>query len=107
MVTSVVKSATIPAAILIGVATMLGVGLDFAQRFIGPLELHQRYGDYGGATSATGSKEYPRVVGDSEGYALKVARPTRTIASQFWSIDDYVYSITPPEGVVAVSEYAF
>src|SRR5215471_6077754 len=96
-----------PAAVLVLAATALGIGLQFAQRFTGPLELRRRYGNYGGANFVTGSKDYPRIVSDSEGYALKMTRPTRTVASQFWAIDDFVYAITPPEGVVAVSEYAF
>ena len=99
--------ASVPAAILIAATAAISAGLQMAQRFTGPLELHQRYGAYGGAKFATGAKEYPRSVEDLEGYALKVSRPVRTIASQFWSIDDFVYTITPPEGVVAVSEYAF
>src|SRR5262249_28432287 len=98
---------TIPAAILVVATTVIAAGVQFAQHFTGPLELHQRYGNYGGASFDTGSREYPRRVDDSEGYALKITRPTRTLASQFWSIDDFVYRITPPEGVVAVSEYAF
>jgi iron complex transport system substrate-binding protein len=97
----------IPAIGIIAISTLLGTVVHFAQRFTGPLELHQRYGAYGGPSFALGSKEYPRVVDDSEGYALKISRPTRTIASQFWSIDEYVYTITPPPGVVGVSQYAF
>src|SRR5262245_44334399 len=102
-----VKRATIPAAILIAATTAIAAGVQFAQRFTGPLELHLRYGKYGGASFETGSKQYPRVIDDSEGYALKMTRPVRTVASQYWSIDDFVYTITPPEGVLAVSQSAF
>jgi iron complex transport system substrate-binding protein len=96
-----------PAFILIVVVAVLCLVVHLGQRFTGPLELNQRYGNYGGANFSTGSREYPRVVDDTEGYALKIARPTRTIASQYWSLDEFVYSIAPPESVVAVSEYAF
>ena len=102
-----VKAANLPAAVAIAAAVALAFSLQYAGRFIGNLDLHQRYGSYGKANFAIGSKEYPRFIDDYEGYALKVSRPTRTIASQFWSIDDFVYSIVPPEEVVAVSEYAF
>jgi iron complex transport system substrate-binding protein len=107
VVTRLVIRRSIPAILVVLAATALGVGLQFTQRFTGTLELHRRYGNYGGATFATGARQYPRTIDDSEGYALKMSRPTRTIASQFWSIDDYVYAITPPQSVVAVSEYAF
>src|SRR5262245_35743239 len=102
-----VKRESRTAVVLIGVVVALAFSLRFAEPFIGRLELHQRYGNYGGASSTTGSKEYPRLIDDSEGYALRMSRPARTIASQYWSIDDYVYAIAPPSSVVAVSEYAF
>jgi iron complex transport system substrate-binding protein len=34
-------------------------------------------------------------------------RPARRIVSQYWSIDEYLYSVVPPERVVAVSESAY
>jgi iron complex transport system substrate-binding protein len=34
-------------------------------------------------------------------------RPARTVASQYWSLDEYVYSIVEPADVVAVSEAAY
>ena len=88
-------------------AVSIAVVLQVATSYTGPLELHQRFGSYGGANFATGATNYPRIVDDSEGYALKMLRPTRTVGSQYWSIDEYVYSLVPPETVVAVSESAF
>ena len=38
---------------------------------------------------------------------MRVARPARRIVSQYWSIDEYVYSVAPPDRVVAVSESAY
>jgi iron complex transport system substrate-binding protein len=55
----------------------------------------------------TGPLVYPRQAIDSDGYAVKIARPARRIVSQYWSIDEYVYSVVPPERVVAVSESAY
>lgn len=55
----------------------------------------------------TGSLDYPRTAVDSGGYVVRVARPARRIASQYWAIDEYVYSIVPPQHVVAVSESAY
>jgi iron complex transport system substrate-binding protein len=55
----------------------------------------------------TGSSEYPRHAADSDGFSVRIARPVRRVVSQFWSIDEYVYSVVPPERVVAVSESAY
>jgi len=55
----------------------------------------------------TGTSGYPRTAVDSDSFAVHVARPARRIVSQYWSIDEYVYSVVPPERVVAVSESAY
>ncbi len=38
---------------------------------------------------------------------MKLTRPTRTVASQYWSLDEYLYSIVPPQSVVSVSQSAY
>ena len=60
-----------------------------------------------GAAIRTGPPEYPRVAVDSDDFTVRVARPARRIVSQYWSIDEYVYSVAPPDRVVAVSESAY
>lgn len=55
----------------------------------------------------TGPPAYPRIAVDSDEFAVRVARPARRIVSQYWSIDEYVYSVAPPDRVVAVSESAY
>jgi len=60
-----------------------------------------------GVAIRTGPPAYPRVAVDTDEFAVRVARPARRIVSQYWSIDEYVYSVTPPERVVAVSESAY
>ena len=62
---------------------------------------------YGRAAAQTGSKAYPREVVDSDGFQVRIDKPPRRIASQYWSIDEYLYSIVPPERVVAVSDSAY
>ena len=57
-----VKHPSVPAAVCIGMAVAIGFCLQFAQRYTGPFDLHQRFGSYGGANFATGSTEYPRIV---------------------------------------------
>jgi iron complex transport system substrate-binding protein len=67
-----------------------------------------RPGDgYGNPSIRTGALAYPRQSIDSDSFVVRVARPARRIVSQYWSIDEYVYSVVPPERVVAVSESAY
>jgi iron complex transport system substrate-binding protein len=61
----------------------------------------------GSAAIRTGGQEYPRKAIDSDGFTVSVPEPARRIVSQYWSIDDYVYSVVPPERVIAVSETAY
>jgi iron complex transport system substrate-binding protein len=62
---------------------------------------------YGRAVPETGSKTYPREAIDADGFRIRIPRPPRRIASQYWSIDEYLYSIVPPERIVCVSESAY
>ncbi len=59
---------------------------------------------YGAAVTHVGGKAYPREAIDSDGFRVRIPAPPRRIASQYWSVDEYLYSIVPPERVVAVSE---
>jgi iron complex transport system substrate-binding protein len=66
--------------------------------------------DVGAKSSAairTGAATYPREAIDSDSFEVRVARPVRKIVSQHWSIDEFVYSVAPPERVVAVSQSAY
>jgi iron complex transport system substrate-binding protein len=55
----------------------------------------------------TGPSEYPRTAIDSSGYRVRIPRPPRRIVSQYWAIDEFAYSVVPPERVVAVSASAY
>jgi iron complex transport system substrate-binding protein len=55
----------------------------------------------------TGRAPYPREAVDSDGVTVRVARPAHRIVSQYWSIDEFVYSVSPPQDVVAVSQSAY
>jgi iron complex transport system substrate-binding protein len=61
----------------------------------------------GDARIRTGSIQYPRQAVDSDEVTVRIARPTHRIISQYWSIDEYVYSVVPPQDVLAVSESAY
>lgn len=66
-----------------------------------------RADSYGSPAIQTGSLAYPRQAIDSDSFSVRIARPARRIVSQYWSIDEFVYSVVPPERVVAVSETAY
>src|SRR5580692_7277839 len=51
-----------------------------------------------------GKTQYPREAIDGDEVTVRVARPAHRIVSQYWSIDEFAYSVLPPEDVVAVSE---
>jgi iron complex transport system substrate-binding protein len=55
----------------------------------------------------TGSLRYPREAVDSDQFTVHLPRPAHRIVSQSWSIDEWVYSVVPPQDVVAVSESAY
>ncbi len=96
-----------PSLVIVVLTLAMALGLQLVQASTNAFEIYERYGNYGGPNFDTGATEYPRVIDDSEGYALKLTRPVRTVASQYWSIDEYVYSILPPESIVAVSQAAY
>jgi iron complex transport system substrate-binding protein len=54
-----------------------------------------------------GKPQYPREAIDSDNVRVRMSRPAYRIASQYWAIDEYVYSVVPPERVIAVSESAY
>lgn len=62
---------------------------------------------YGNPAIRTGATSYPRQAIDRDSFVVRVARPARRIVSQEWSIDETVYSVVPPQRVVAVSEGAY
>jgi iron complex transport system substrate-binding protein len=61
----------------------------------------------GDLTIHIGSLKYPREAIDRDGFRVRIPRPAHRIVSQYHSIDEFVYSIVPPETVVAVSESAY
>jgi ABC-type Fe3+-hydroxamate transport system substrate-binding protein len=55
----------------------------------------------------TGGLAYPRESYDSDDFLVKIKRPPQRIVSQFYSIDEFLYSLLPPQRVVAVSASAY
>ncbi len=95
-----------PILVLAGIC-ILAFGLHYAQAFTGSWELRHPASEYGTASFRTGPSQYPRKAIDADGNSVTIARPATRIASHFWSLDEYVYSVAPPENVVAVSTSAY
>jgi iron complex transport system substrate-binding protein len=54
-----------------------------------------------------GPRQYPREAVDNDDVQIDVRAPTVRVVSQDLTIDDFVYSVLPPEDVVAVSTNAY
>jgi iron complex transport system substrate-binding protein len=91
--------------ILLGSVALVSAAVDhWANPTLSPTLARHGYGQ---SHVQLGPKAYPREVVDSDGFHVRIEKPPRRIASQYWSIDEYLYSIVPPERVVAVSESAY
>jgi iron complex transport system substrate-binding protein len=73
----------------------------------GGLQLPALETEEGDARVRIGKSQYPREAVDSDEVTVSIARPAHRIVSQYWSIDEFVYSILPPQDVVAVSQNAY
>jgi iron complex transport system substrate-binding protein len=81
------------------------IGLHLMQA--GSLDLMRSDQDYGVAASETGDASYPRTATDAHGYRITITRQANRIASLDWTIDEFVYALSPPDRVVVVSENAY
>jgi iron complex transport system substrate-binding protein len=61
----------------------------------------------GSAAVRTESAAYPRSATGADAVRTTVASAPRRIVSQYWSIDEFLYAVVPPERVVGVSESAY
>ncbi len=96
-----------PSLLLLVVAGTVAAGVEhFAAATDGYRAARPGVG-FGSSAIRTKGEEYPREAVDSDSFVVRVAKPARRIVSQYWSIDEYVYSVVPPERVVAVSESAY
>jgi iron complex transport system substrate-binding protein len=73
----------------------------------GGLQLPVLEKEDGDARVRTGKSRYPREAVDSDEVTVRIARPAHRIVSQYWSIDEFVYSVLPAQDVVAVSQSAY
>lgn len=63
--------------------------------------------DFGNSVIHTGPLSYPRYAYDSDGRRVEIAAPPRRIVSQSRPVEEYLYSVAPPESVVGVSASAY
>jgi iron complex transport system substrate-binding protein len=97
----------ISAVIVLILIAFVTAALFVASVYVGPFTVPRISASYGGSGFTTGDGTYPRQATDAENYAVTIARPTHRISSEYWSIDDYVYSVAAPQDVVSVSESAY
>jgi cobalamin transport system substrate-binding protein len=90
--------------VLVGV---LGAAVQHYAAPPGGLQLPRARESEGSVEIETGSLQYPREAIDSDGVRARIPRQPHRIVSQFFSIEDYLYSIVPPERVIAVSANAY
>jgi len=96
-----------PAILLAVLVTTISAAVEHFVPPDGGLRITRNDGGVRGAVVRTRSADYPRKAVDSDSYVVRVARPAQRIVSQYWAIDEYVYSVAPAERVVAVSESAY
>jgi iron complex transport system substrate-binding protein len=97
----------LPPIVLLGLVAVLAIGVESYASPEGGLQLPTATTGDGDHRIRTGSQAYPRVAVDSDDFVVKIPRAAHRIVSQYWSIDEYVYSVVPPQDVVAVSESAY
>lgn len=92
-------------------AAMVGTIAAAVNKFANPpggLQIaHAARSDFGSPEIRTGTEAYPRGAFDSDGVRVEIPGPVHRIISQSRPIEEYLYSIVPPEAVVGVSASAY
>lgn len=86
-------------AVLLGAIAVLALLVQSAQNHFGVLQPQQAL--------EAGPAAYPRYATDQDGRKVTLPNPTQRVASQYWSIDETLYSVLPPGHIVGVSRYAY
>ncbi len=107
MVTAHATRAALAPLSFIALVGVVGAAVQHFAAPAGGLQLPRARKSEGSIEIRTGSLRYPREAVDSDAVRVRIPRPPRRIVSQFFSIDDYLYSIVPPERVIAVSANAY
>lgn len=107
MVRSRSSSRILPLAALALATGIIAAAVNRLASPVGGLKITREGDGYGRPEIQTGSLNYPREAVDSDLFRVRIATPPRRIVSQYWSTDEYLYSVVPPERIVAVSEIAY
>jgi cobalamin transport system substrate-binding protein len=94
----------------LALAMLVGSMAAGVQRFASPpggLQLPELVASHPVFSIHIGGLEYPRESVDNDGFSVKINRQPQRIVSQFYSIDEFLYSLLPPQRVVAVSASAY
>lgn len=96
-----------PVLLILGAVGLLGAGVQQLAPSAGLLKIlpPEERSAMPGVPRRHGA--FPRTAPDTDGFEVRMARPARRIVSQYWSIDEFVYSIVPPTSVKGVSETGF
>jgi cobalamin transport system substrate-binding protein len=97
----------VPPVLLILLVVAIAGGVHTYASPPGGLQLPVLEKEDGDARVRTGRAQYPREAVDSDEITVSIARPAHRIVSQYWSIDEFVYSVLPAQDVVAVSQSAY
>ncbi len=91
-------------------ATLVGTIATAVDRLASPpggLQLARPASNYGSSSIRIESPSYPREAVDSDDLRVRIPRPARRIVSQSRTTDEYLYSIVPPQTILAVSAGAY
>jgi iron complex transport system substrate-binding protein len=97
----------VPPVLLILLVIAIAGGVHTYASPPGGLQLPVLEREDGDARVRTGRNQYPREAVDSDEVKVSIASPAHRVVSQYWSIDEFVYSVLPPQDVVAVSQSAY
>lgn len=100
-------STLVPPFVLIVVVASIAAAVQRYASPTGGLQLPVATEGDGDMRIRTGGNQYPRRAIGSDDVAVHIARPAHRIVSQYWSIDEFAYSVAPPQDVVAVSQSAY
>jgi iron complex transport system substrate-binding protein len=91
-------------------ATLIGTVATAVDRLASPpggLQLARPASNYGSSAIRIEAPTYPRESVDSDDLRIRIPRPAHRIVSQSRTTDEYLYSIAPPQTIMAVSASAY
>jgi ABC-type Fe3+-hydroxamate transport system substrate-binding protein len=94
----------------LALAMFIGSMAAAVQRFASPpggLQLPKLVSAHPAFDGRLGGLEYPRESVDSDDFQVTIKQQPQRIVSQFYSIDEFLYSLIPPQRVVAASASAY